>query len=856
MLTVVKVQAATATAADANDIAILGDVPESEALSSWWRDVRQMRLRPRKRHEPQPPAPRPLPAGYPRLSESTVDPRGTDSGVPSLVPPSATVSATTSEESRRAVPPVQTPARTLEAAATGTGILDVEVRLTIQEKLLTLVLASALGLKADRMADFTEQEGERLRQFQTAYDANRTSWFRGRRMPSIIFELVALRSDDTDSSSKRRPETSICIRGLSSEHDIRKFHEVMSRSAIRRLYSGLRLSYDKTLIQRPARVVDEEYDHLPSSLGETMCGTRLVTRRPSAVPWSSTIGGIIEVGGELYAITSSHTPDDGEVASGTASLVDGSSHSTLVDADYDDDVESALILDLPHLSKSVSGGGNATETGVSGETLSYFWPTLTVSGPTLEDGDDWRLIRLSTKYCFPNSVPRAQEHTSATNRMYLTESRDRRPSRSKVSIPAGFSGLCGGTLLSNPAFISIRGAAPTEVWTVVLDNNTVLQKGDSGSWAVDDQGCWVGTVTAMSGGDAYLIPARVQLEQIGSHFNLPVALASPLRCYFALAGDKSFPYAVADSFATKALTPDVLIASVSDMDGLARALATAETSFLQLQNHEQELKEVLRMRGNESYPALVQPAVSLPFEISMTFNRLKDTHELVLARGGTGSRAEIQRLLDGRKPTDDGDSWKPYGSRDTETTLVFPSRPTKENQPSAQSARSRLMPDMVLRTQQFLGLPSGPNVEEEQEENDHVAGVLAPSTNTKFDGRVFAHFIIHIIVVSGVSALAGMAALAAVLKVQPSLQQGLFAVPSPLVAGLGGLSLAAPLVAEDAIYRLLQFLYTRFPMFTRFTIPIFTAAFSFVVYLVVIFARSAIAVIVVSTVLSIDASSS
>jgi hypothetical protein len=182
------------------------------------------------------------------------------------------------------------------------------------------------------------------------------------------------------------------------------------------------------------------------------------------------------------------------------------------------------------------------------------------------------------------------------------------------------------------------------------------------------------------------------------------------------------------------------------------------------------------------------------------------------------------------------------------------------------------MPDMVLRAQQFLGLSSGPDIvpraqqflsfssgpngEEEQEENDHAAGVLGPSTNTKFDGRVFAHFIIHIIVVSGVSALAGMAALAALLKVQPSLQQGLFAVPSPLVAGLGGLSLAAPLVAEDAIYRLLQFLYTRFPMLTRFTIPIFTAAFSFVVYLIVIFARAAIAVIVVSTVLSTDASSS
>jgi hypothetical protein len=115
--------------------------------------------------------------------------------------------------------------------------------------LQTLVFTSEMGLKADPMADFTEQEEESLRQFQAAYDANRARLFRGKPMPSLIFELVALESDGTRLAARAAPTTSICVRGLLSHNDIRKFHQAMSQSAIRRLYQGMRLSYDKTLIE-------------------------------------------------------------------------------------------------------------------------------------------------------------------------------------------------------------------------------------------------------------------------------------------------------------------------------------------------------------------------------------------------------------------------------------------------------------------------------------------------------------------------------------------------------------------------------------------------------------------------------
>lgn len=65
-------------------------------------------------------------------------------------------------------------------------------------------------------------------------------------------------------------------------------------------------------------------------------------------------------------------------------------------------------------------------------------------------------------------------------------------------------------------------------------------------------------------------------------------------------------------------------------------------------------------------------------------------------------------------------------------------------------------------------------------------------------------FLVNVIVVLGMSALAGMAALAALLQLQPDLRQVLSAAGSPGgVEALGpsvGLCLAAPLVWQDVIY--------------------------------------------------------
>jgi hypothetical protein len=555
------------------------------------------------------------------------------------------------------------------------------VRLTAREKLQTLVLASAVGLQADRMAEFTEQDNEKLRQFQSAYDANRTIWFRGKRMPSVIFELVAL-TDGPGPASSGKTQTSICVRGLRSEEDIKKFHEVMSQSVIRRRYSGLRLSYDRALVRRPAREVNEDYDYLQGdSMGETLCGTRLVTRglqNGEVRQWESTIGGILVVQGGLYAMTSSHPPDpdeEEEAASGTASLADGSSPSTLVEANYDYDVEPALILDFPVLTKPAPRGKDAAD------PPSYFWPTLSTSGPTLDQPDqDWRLIRLEPGQSLPNSMLRPSEHSSTPKTTYLRPPVEAHPSRRHVSILAGFSGLCGGTLLPTPAFVSIHGAAPTEVWTILLDNNMALQKGDSGSWAVDDEGCWLGIVTAMSGGDAYIIPAHRQFGNIEASLSgRHVYFATPLRCYLQLAGDQSLSDDSRYEFAAKALTRDALIASsgIVDkaMDQVALALASATTQFPAYATYEHGLKLLLRSLGNNLAEALShrlsREATSRPEDFA--FSMLKEAYDSIVAEGRRGWPVELERQLRIPEPADDGISIRPV-----EQPAVDPVEPSKE----------------------------------------------------------------------------------------------------------------------------------------------------------------------------------
>jgi hypothetical protein len=270
----------------------------------------------------------------------------------------------------------------------------------------------------------------------------------------------------------------------------------------------------------------------------------------------------------------------------------------------------------------------------------------------LEHGEDWRLIRLSATRCFPNSVPRELDHSKTTGITYVTESSRKIPFHGRVLALAGCNGLCAGTLRSSPAFLSLPGAPSTEVWTVVMDSKETLQKGDSGSWVLDSQGRWLGSVTAMAGGDAYILPAHVQLEQMRVYFNLPVALPAPLRCYLELASASFFSSTKREEFTAAALTPDVLAASTYGVRKTAQTLAIAKAYY------GLEWEELLRWPGIKLHSMLEQPLEEVPPDIRAfpAFQKLQKLHSYLRVAGLDLSPAEIREILSGG-PTPPNRPW-------------------------------------------------------------------------------------------------------------------------------------------------------------------------------------------------------
>ncbi|KAK0644163.1 hypothetical protein B0T16DRAFT_447897 [Cercophora newfieldiana] len=594
---------------------------------------RLLRRHPNVRDPPQR-APPPVPSGgivQPR--HSTAADSGVDAGT--ATPVTTSVSAASRETRRSALRKERQQAQTTvgessttqpEAPKVSVGGIPVEVRLGILDRLRTLELASSLGLTADRMANFTESEQRKLTQFQREFNRVRIDWFRGRPTPNVRFELVALTKDGATAQG-RYVGTSICIRGLQTDDDIREFHRVMSRDFVQRLYKPLRLSYDTSLIRAAAREINETYDYQPSSLGETLCGTTIFTTADGLPGLISTVGGIVSAGGHLYAITTSHRPEQ-ESQLGNTSPASTSGDATLFEGDYDLDVESPLVLDdLPKTEPSDSPTEKAS-------VPTHFWAPLSID-PTRRalEGDDWRLAPISGVHCLPNAVPNnmsiLSQSTAVFINRYITDY-VKSPRRMAVHILGGFTGVSTGTLLSSPSYLSIHGGPAEEVWTVISTLPT-LTEGDSGSWVVDDNRLLVGMVRAFSGNQVYLAPFSIQRQQIVSE--LPeltsVMLPSPLQCWLevASAARGSSPE-LANKFASKALSLAVLNAS-ADIDPLARTLQSARLTFGASPLDMKQLEDLLSREGNNLRNSLNEkPRLSPPGDtyISDIHRRLKDIH--------------------------------------------------------------------------------------------------------------------------------------------------------------------------------------------------------------------------------------
>jgi hypothetical protein len=357
--------------------------------------------------------------------------------------------------------------------------LEVSIPLQLKERLKTWNLSSSLQLTADENAVFESTDSEKLNQFSQFLHHNGSALFHGLPSRNLVLTLVAITGPSTSWPC-------ICIKGLTKETEITSFHAILSQRSLRAHYKPWRLCYDKTLVESAAS--EATYQTNMSETPETLCGTLLRTEEPGKSTWISTIGGIIEVDGVLFAVTSAHHPSNADLTS-DESILDSASGSpgtsvadTLVEkGTLDTDVEPALIIDTWKMEEKQGGLATAPSTGrvffskPPQPTNPFFRPDLNSS--TAREGSDWRLLTIDDVHQLPNCIPfqksaeNALEIVPATARssIYLTAYPTTNRSKKSVYVLAGVSGVCLGMLSGKLSFLNLQNERPRVVWSIRLD---------------------------------------------------------------------------------------------------------------------------------------------------------------------------------------------------------------------------------------------------------------------------------------------------------------------------------------------------------------------------------------------------
>ncbi|UQC89865.1 uncharacterized protein CLUP02_15396 [Colletotrichum lupini] len=340
--------------------------------------------------------------------------------------------------------------------------------------------------------------------------------------PLISLSLVSVKPSiglfGTHLHSKSTPDTRICISGLRNVNEIQAFDTLMSRSGNRHLYSPLKLCYQNSQIIRSAGPASH---NIKSSSIQTMCGSLVTFDEIDRSQRKSTIGGIIEVDGQPFALTTSHRVDkeittEDEDDPSLADLITAFDSETLGGQESLQPTSSPYMRSLS-VAPSLHEDGEVLDASITEklqpaplEGLSYGC-ALT---PDLEETwDDWALLSVRPEHCLPNIVPYPSFSSSKE------EGRNRQISRFldfdsmsfdnslpwPVLIISGVSGTMSGLLSSSPSYMLAETSRPQELWNIRLVQGD-LQAGDSGSWVVRESDCsLLGMIVARSNCAAYMV---------------------------------------------------------------------------------------------------------------------------------------------------------------------------------------------------------------------------------------------------------------------------------------------------------------------------------------------------------------
>jgi hypothetical protein len=361
--------------------------------------------------------------------------------------------------------------------------ISVTIHQSVKERLQHFNLTSTLNLQADEDATFSQEQWDKVIRLSRLLNQNSTVLLRKLESQNVVAGLVKIGAPSSADKSDY-----ICIKGLQKEEDILIFHARVSKKPYRKAYEPLGLCYDRRLVSEAA--ADEEYSDNVFEGEFTLCGTLVQATRGGSLRWMSTIGGLIEIDRQLYALTTLHHAHKAKSDIRSASQDDKSENAselldTLIDDnDFDEEVQQALFVDSWKQSRADVGfvsqlyqlpPGSAKAKPSSGIVL----------GKTVAQGSDWSLLSVDRKLWRPNaiSIPHITGHGQSsaagevsisttpvcTTRKYLiSEDKGICPTKKAVQVIAGVSGTLSGVLSPNPSFLKLSSADFSLVWTVRL----------------------------------------------------------------------------------------------------------------------------------------------------------------------------------------------------------------------------------------------------------------------------------------------------------------------------------------------------------------------------------------------------
>ncbi|KAH8898203.1 hypothetical protein GQ53DRAFT_817498 [Thozetella sp. PMI_491] len=369
---------------------------------------------------------------------------------PEIIPPDPTLSylpglpESSSYPTQTLTPSLSVPPPTRAAPA-----IPVHIPLSKLERVRTLRFVPLKTVMAREIA-LSPSDEERLKRFSCfVCPANQEAIFK-RTLPQCHRYLVEI------TEPGRHPQVYICIDGLVEDDDIKVFHEAMSERSCRKYYEPWKICFKRIGISAAAA---NEYRINIDPDETTLCGA-LVCTHEDGRDWVSTIGGIIQCGDDLCALTTAHPPS--AEASGSRSP---SSVSNLNADNLPDDATEALVLtvdDPPQV--EIEDETRCRERSDFKDFVGSFTPIAS------EKDDDWCLIPVPEQYQLPNHVqksPKGGLEDRQTSLRYITEWTSA-VSSVRVLVRAGRSGNHLGTVSLSPSYLD--GVSGTrKVWTVHLD---------------------------------------------------------------------------------------------------------------------------------------------------------------------------------------------------------------------------------------------------------------------------------------------------------------------------------------------------------------------------------------------------